>query len=121
MRASCVAIVSTSGLDFDRLAWHLHNWSVFMYHRGNRLGYPSRASGLMGTSGSRDFEALAADADRRCAEACDAIIDSLEIACRAAIYAQHLGAAYRLIEPIEDAYRRACAFLARELAARGID
>lgn len=101
------------GMSLGRVHWMLDNWAAFERLRLPLNGYPSRASG-MGVSGSTDFDAMCANADRRCAEAVDAVVKGLPRAMQQALYAYH-------VDRVEAVYATACRIMARQLTLRGID
>lgn len=107
-------------MDEERLRWHLANWAAWIRHDDHRLGYPSRASGGIGSTGSREFDAMVATADARCAEAVDAILDDLPKPDRAAVYSIHIEAVWFGPEPLSDVYCRACDQIRNRLDAKGI-
>jgi hypothetical protein len=77
----------------------------------------------MGCSGSSDLDAMTATADRRCAEAVEAVLNELAPALRCAVHALHLAAVFRFRggpETIADLYDRATDAVRRGLMVRGI-
>lgn len=104
-------------MDDARIDWHLWNWERWMQDGRIVRGYPSRAS-VGGSTASRDFDAMVADADNRCAMACDAIIESLPLREHAAVYSAHLTAVRRV--DLTGAYDTAKAKIGRSLDRRGV-
>jgi hypothetical protein len=104
----------------ERADWHVDNWAQWMHGRGTGLGYPSRASGRMGKSGSTDFDQMVASADVRCAVAVDALIDGMTWTQRKAIYSVKLGNQWTSPLPLDDVYQQALSDLAAALTRRGI-
>jgi hypothetical protein len=80
---------STVRMEDDRLGWHMHNWQRWMKLRSYPGRLPGRASGGIGISGSRDFDAMCATEDGKCAFAVDAIVQELPSAQHAAVYIFH--------------------------------
>lgn len=108
----------------DRVEWHLWNWEQWQLRDSSEGDYESRASGGMGGTFSREFDAMVAECDTRCALAVDTIIGDLPSAQRIAVHAKHLGVkwpdVYRTrVDPIV-AYADACVRIGRELDAKGI-
>lgn len=79
----------------EKLTWHLDNWAAWMKGALNDGDYSSRAS-VCGSTSSREFDAMVAEADTRCAVAVSAIVDELPRQQEAAIHHFHLAGAYRL-------------------------
>ena len=77
----------------ERLAFHLDNWAGYQ-HGGERLGAPGNSSGIVGC-GNNDFESMVQAADRRCAEAVDALITGLALAQQNALFHRYLHAVLR--------------------------
>ncbi len=71
----------------ERLAWHLANWADYMKQPSHKLGYPSKSMCMSsgGASGEDEFDIMCTDADIKCAQAIDSIIDSLSMPQRTAI------------------------------------
>lgn len=105
----------------ERLVWHLRNW-VAWHRKSHRVGvgYPSRASGGIGQSGSTDFEAMCANSDNALAMAVDALIDDLPQRERQAVYNEWLGTVVQLWGDPSRLYLAGVDKLARGLRARGI-
>lgn len=103
----------------DRVFWHLWNWANWQRCGGDDGDYESRASSGIGRSSSRDFDAMVAEADSRCAMAVEAILDNLTSAQRCAVHVKHLDAVYRLRD-LEASYDSACLSIGRGLDRRGI-
>lgn len=75
----------------ERLMVLLEDWSVFMRHDNNRLGYPSKALGMAsGGESSEAFDDMISDADNKNVITLNAIIHSLPKEQREAIYARWL-------------------------------
>ena len=100
---------------------HLVNWADWL-RRGSAsgTGYPSRASGGMGNSGSKSFDAMVQEVDNRCARAVESVVSDLSPVESAAIRHFHCEAVYRFRDPAGDVYRRAKIIVGRELEKRGI-
>jgi hypothetical protein len=77
------------GTDVDRLAGFMHNWQRWMKLGGRTGGWPSRASGGIGVSGSKDIGAMEGESDAYFAMAVDAIVQELPVAQRVAVYVFH--------------------------------
>jgi hypothetical protein len=102
-----------------RLDWHLDNWARYM-RAGNSEELACQAAGIWQAS-SPDFDQLADAMELRCAEAVDAIVGSLPVDERVALYHVHLGAVWRLNrQRMEDAYERARQCISDGLHRRGI-
>lgn len=71
----------------DRLAWHLKNWAEFMSRPSSKLGYPSKSQMISsgGSSSEDEFDIMCDEADTKCAQTMDAIIDSIHLRQRVAI------------------------------------
>ena len=107
------------------MEWHLSNWAAWQRGAGNNLGYPSRASGGMGKSGSSDFDALCASADTHCAHAVDTLIDDLPRLERYAVYNTWLATVFIYrgsddVQTVADLYVDAKERIAKGLEAKGI-
>ena len=75
----------------ERLMVLLEDWSEFMKHDNNRLGYPSKALGMAsGGESSEAFDDMITDADNKNVITLNAIIHSLPKEQREAIYARWL-------------------------------
>lgn len=78
----------------------------------------------MGGTYSREFDAMVAECDTRCALAVEAAIDDLPSAQRISIHVKHLHTSwpdvYRLRVDPEDAYARGCSAIGRYLDRQGI-
>lgn len=105
----------------DRLEWHLWNWEQWHYQQKGHYGrgYPKRAHGPMGASGSSDFDQMVAAADTRCALAVEAILNDLPPAQRCAVHAVHLAAVYHL-RNLQSSYDHATEAVRAGLTKRGI-
>ena len=104
-----------------RLLWHLQNWAEWQRDRAADFGrgYPSCAYSI-GATASRDFEAMCAELDNRCALAVDATVDGLPAPERCAVHAIHLDARWRFAGKRADFYTLACGAIRRGLIRRGI-
>jgi len=104
-----------------RVEWHLWNWEQWQLSRSSAGDYESRASGGIGGTSSRLFDAMCAEADTRSAMAVEAILSGLPEIERMAVHHVRLGAVFsdRTEQP-EFPYARACVAIARGLYARGI-
>ena len=105
----------------ERLVWHLGNW-VAWHRKGNSVGvgYPSRASGGIGKSGSTDFEAMCENSDNSMAMAVDALIDDLPQLERMAVYNEWMGTVFKLHGDAAELYLGAVDKIGRGLRARGV-
>lgn len=120
--ALAVVEVYPSGMDDDRLEWHLWNWAQW-HARDYKVGrgYPPRGLSGMGCSGASDFDSMVAAVDARCAAAVEAILDGMPPAQRGAIHAIHLHAVYRFPRlNLQACYEGACERLRKGLDSRGI-
>ena len=109
------------GMTDDRLLWHLVNWAEWMEDKRSDFtrGYPSRASGGMGQSQSRDFDAMVATVDTICAKAVDAILDgACSHAERLSVWHFHLDAVFRF--PRLGCGAHICYAAAKEKVRRGL-
>jgi hypothetical protein len=104
----------------DRLTWHLDNWAAWMSGKVDVGDYPSRSSSGLGHSSSRDFDALCAEADTRCAQAVDAVLNGMPPLLRLAVYNRHLGTIWELRCNGEAIYAQAVIVIERGLDRRGI-
>jgi len=106
-----------------RCRWHLDNWAAWMRGYCPTRGYPSRAAGLRtgGAVYGDDFEALVAQADRRCAQAVDAVVSELPIFEQKALQVRHLALEWRYIMlDLEQVYDHAVVMVGLGLDVRGI-
>ncbi|MDE1828534.1 MAG: hypothetical protein KGH65_05230 [Candidatus Micrarchaeota archaeon] len=78
----------------ERLEWHCENWARWMRSGESVTGYPKAAIGLRSV-GQSHFDDMAEASDKRCAIACNAIIEGLAPAQAAALYRQYLWAVFR--------------------------
>lgn len=106
----------------ERVDWHLWNWEQWQRHEGTFGDYESRASGGVGGTGSKDFDAMVATADARCALAVDVIIGGLPPIQRMAVHNVHLSTVFRFRDEGAQAamYVLACKTIGRGLDIRGI-
>jgi hypothetical protein len=111
---------SDAGMTGERLDWMLWNWGRWMHRPTGRLGFSPHASGGMGRSGSDDFDEMVDRADVRCAQAVDALVESLPQAQHAAVYHKHLAAVFRTRGDLDKLYAEACETIRRGLVRRGI-
>ena len=102
-----------------RLTYYLDLWADWMKGGVGPKGYGSRAMGVAGT-GSRDFEGLCGTMDRDQAEVVDAAIGDLPMNENVAIHHVKLGSVWRLREPIDVVFERACMRLKIALPKRGL-
>lgn len=107
-------------IENDRTEWHLSNWATWMHKGSVGKGYPSRASGGMGRSGSTDFDAMCANADTTSALAVDTLIEDLPQAERLTVHNEWLAAVYRVRGDPAELYASAKERIAKGLAAKGI-
>lgn len=103
-----------------RVQWHLENWAEWMQGLKVGSGYRNRASGGFLCQGSRDFDAMVAKADARCAEAVNTCIDDLSTPLQMAVYYRMLGTR---VSPEQSAllFEQARAQLAHSIPLKGID
>lgn len=116
-------MAAPTGMDDDRLDWHLWNWSAWHSRRFGefrRLWYPARASSGMGRSHGSDFDGMVAVADTRCARAVEAALADCSPAERCSVHHIHLEAVYRLREPLQDCYALARKRIRDHLTRAGI-
>ena len=66
-------------MTFDRMEWHLGNWSEWMHIDSHKLGYPSKSACMLsgGASGEDEFEIMCETADIQCAMSLDSLMHSL--------------------------------------------
>lgn len=83
------------GMSEVRLEFHLDNWRRFMRSDVIVDGYPGRTPGCVAGGISASFDELVDSADRRCAEAVDALMLGLNPAERVAINHVYLSAVFR--------------------------
>lgn len=102
-----------------RLAYYLDLWADWMRGDSGPKGYGSRATGVNGT-GSRDFEMMCGAMDADQARTVDAAIYDLPPNECVAIHHVKLGSQWKLREPIEVAFERACMRLKISLPKRGL-
>lgn len=107
-------------MPIPRVQWHLENWTEWMQGLKVGSGYRNRASGGFLCQGSRDFDAMVATADARCAEAVNACIDDLPTEQQMAVYYRMLGTRTSP-ENVTLAFEQARETLSREIPGRGID
>jgi hypothetical protein len=105
----------------DRAEWHLWNWARWMRGgSGSPRGFRSRASGARAAS-SREFDALAAEADTACAWATDAVVDALPALSKRAVYAAQLGDRWQGTDAeLRECYEQTVPVVGKRLASRGI-
>lgn len=122
MIALAMAPVYRHGMTIERCEWHLWNWEAFMLAGGSNGGYLSRAS-VGASTNSREFDAMVAEVDRRCAEAVDAIIEDLPVAMHIAVYVTHrlCRPVFTLRSTIPQLYNEAKPIIAKGLTAKGIE
>ena len=76
----------------ERLMVLLEDWSVWMKKDNHRLGYPSKVSYMtVGSYSAHAFDDMLDVADNKNVKTIDAIIHSLPLEQRQAIYARYLG------------------------------
>lgn len=121
MSATCHAIAVNRSMPEERVEWHLENWERWMRsdQHGERIAIASAESRYCA---SRDFDSMLSDADSRCAEAADAVIDALPQPQHVAVYALHglIGAGSSYAGAMLRDYNCAKETIARGLTARGI-
>lgn len=83
------------GMSEARLEWHFDNWRRYMRRDSVTDGYPGKAAGCVGGGYSQSFDDMADASDVRCARVLDALVGSLTLLERAAIYHQYLYAVFR--------------------------
>lgn len=106
------------------LTWHLDNWAEWMRDQRTDFGWGySNEDGSGAKSGtSRSFDSMVDEADMRCAQAVQAIIESLTPVESAAIHHFHIGAVYRFARNTSnEIYQRARGLVGAGLIRRGID
>ena len=103
----------------DKLAYYLDLWAELMREGSGPSGYAERATGA-GSTGSRDFESMCHAMDRDQAKVVDAAIGDLPLNEQVAVHHVKLGSVWRLREPIESAFERACMRLKVSLPRRGL-
>lgn len=109
------------GMAEARLEWHMDNWRRLMRSDVIVDGYPGRSTRLSSGGGSSTFDELVDAADKRCAEAVDALMESLSMGERIAINHTYLHAVYRLErQSLPELLQAARVKIARGLKARGI-
>lgn len=79
----------------ERLEWHLENWAEYCKHGRHVRGWASRSIGLRTLAGP-DFDEQVEAADKRCAEAVDAIVWELPREQRESMNARYLKAIWTL-------------------------
>lgn len=106
----------------DRGEWHVWNWANHMHGKGSsHLEHRNSASSGIGQSHGTEFDTMVEDADKRCADATDACIDSLSPNGKASVYARHLGGPWMLPSgQLGIFYRSAVINIARRLDRMGI-
>lgn len=110
----------------DRITWHLENWAYWQSDRTVSMGrnYADRASGGIGKSNRSDFDSMVDAADRRCADAVDAILqDECTPLERQVVTHLHLAAVFRfprIGHSATEAYASARIKVGRGLDRRGI-
>ena len=110
----------------DRITWHLENWAYWQSDRTVSMGrdYSDRASGPLGHSLRSDFDSMCDAADKRCADAVDAILsDECTPLERQVVTHLHVAAVFRfprLGHAATDAYASARLKVGKGLDRRGI-
>jgi len=84
-----------AGMPEARLEWHLDNWRRYMRSDVAVDGFPGRSAGCLVGGLSATFDELVDAADKRCAQAVDALMLGLAPAERAAISHIYLYAVFR--------------------------
>lgn len=112
------------GLPEQRVTWHLDNWAEWQRDQRTDYGYGFAncdGSGACSVS-SKEFDAMVAEADMRCAQVVDVVISDLVPIESAAIKHFHVGAVFRFPRgSATEAYIRARAYLSLALCRRGIE
>lgn len=93
-KAEAGTVGASSRMTDERLDWHFLNWKSWMYAGAVGEGYPKETPGMF-SSGNAHFDDMADASERRSAKACDAVINGLVPAQRAAVYHRYLHAVYR--------------------------
>lgn len=83
------------GMSEARLEWHFDNWRRWMRKDTVTDGAPHTAAGCVGGGYSQSFDDMADASDVRCARVLDALVNSLNLLERAAIYHEYLYAVFR--------------------------
>ena len=79
-------------MNLNRLIGLMEDWAVYMKLDSHRLGYPSRSSYFStGGSSTTAFEDMVQEADNKNTKIINAIVHSLPIEQREAIYARWTG------------------------------
>jgi hypothetical protein len=112
------------GMTEERLTWHFENWAEWQRDQRTDFGWGfENADGSGAISGSsREFDAMVDEADMRCAQALDAILDGLPPIQSCAVYHRYIAAVFSFHRALLDQ----ALILAREavrlgLMRRGID
>ena len=77
-------------MQVKELMEYMDLWKRFMKHDNHKLGYPSRSFGVAGSS-SGTFDEMVEEYDSNIVRTIDAVISSLEVSQRQAIWARWLG------------------------------
>jgi hypothetical protein len=112
------------GLPEQRVTWHLDNWSEWLRDQRSDFGYGYRnRDAIFLTGNSREFDAMVAAADMRCAHAVDTVVADLPLEQNRAVFHKHTAAVIRgrAAENLEANYARARAYLALALPRKGIE
>ena len=100
-----------------RLAEYLDIWAEWMRSSDTRQQYPVS---VCSSPSSKEFDSMVSDMEIRQAKAVNAAIDDLPSNERVAVHHVKLASVWRLREPIEIVYDRACLALSISLVTRGL-
>lgn len=107
--------------EFDRLDAYLTEWAAWKRIPSLRTGYKPYASpGQVYRARIQSFDDLGVECDGNNVRTIDALIDSLSGPESGAVYAYHLGDAWRFPESMELAYERARGRLEIGINQRGL-
>lgn len=107
-----------------RITWHLDNWAEWMRDQRTDYGYGfSNTDGSGAVNGtSRDFDSMVAEADMRCAQAVDSLIDNLPVLQARAVCQRHIGAVFHCDRAsMDEAYGWARVAIREGLRKKGIE
>lgn len=107
--------------DYQRVAYYLAIWKIWMLGSDLNLGYPSKCIAIEG-SGKRSFEDFCDATDKHAAETIDAIIGDFPPHHQMAIHHFNLGGAvWRMARlDIGEVYAEALAMLQDAMRKRGL-